>query len=205
MSNKPKESSRQHWIAAPKNSIISWLYTLIWETCTGVIGFTIFTDAWSAPNAGVILAFLLAGLVLNVLLFLIVVFWEGYSNKTLENMFSDGMKTEHITKWIYWAFDQTHFLTNTIFYFFATIFFGVFLGIKNGFIAYQPLGPVPAPMDIQNIIIFKGFAFLMVAIAGANYYFNFSTHKWILIHILRLMGKSASALVSRRYSGNNSK
>ena len=177
-----------HMIATPKNSIISWLYTIIWETLTGIIGFVILVDAWSNPSPGVLLGFFLGGLFINLFLFAWVIFWEGWYNKGLSMIFNDGMTTASITKWVYWAFDQTHFLVNIIFYLSFTIFYGVFLGIKSGFTLYQPLPLVPTSMEIQNFVIFKFFAFSFIMISGFNYKFNWSTMKYVIIQMLKLHG-----------------
>jgi hypothetical protein len=178
-------------ICTPKNSIISWLYTMIWGTLIAIVGFVVFIDAWSTPNAGVLLGFLLGGLLINVFLFLWVIFFEGMKNKHLSRLYNseNGWTKENIERWVYWAFDQYHFIVNIIFYLTFTIFYGIFLGIKDGFIAYQPLGLVPTPMQFQNMVIFKIFAFSFVVIAGFDYKFNFSTLKYVIIHMLLLHAK----------------
>lgn len=193
MSTSKKSSSSMtlkdsSMICTPKNSIISWLYTMIWGTLIAMIGFVILTDAWSTPNAGVLLGFYLGGLLINVFLFLWVIFFEGMRNKHLSKYYNseNGWTKENIERWVYWAWDQYHFIVNIIFYLIFTVFYGIFLGIKDGFITYQPLDLVPTPIQIQNMVIFKFFAFSLIIIAGFDYKFTFSTIKYVIIHILLL-------------------
>lgn|ERR1041385_1620799 len=190
-------------IAPPKNSIISWLYTLVWETFTGVVGYVIIIGGWSAPHPGVLLGLFLAGFFINLILLLVTIFVSGWSNKGLTSIINKGLVIDEVTQWVYWAFDQTHFVTNMIFYLANSIFYGIFIGIRGGFLQFQPLLPVTTSVDIENMVMFKIFALLLVLVAGANYYFNFSTSKYVIIKMLHSAPQFSQQATTNRSKGRS--
>src|SRR4029079_16891704 len=112
--------------APPYNSIISWFEVGIWQLFCAIVAMVVIIDVWNT-NAGLLLAILLFGLVLNLVLYLWSIFWDGYRVKPLPEIGTGKTsKTyDQIMYWVLWVGDQPHFLINVIVYLFVVIFFGI--------------------------------------------------------------------------------
>jgi hypothetical protein len=193
MGNTQYKVKSPRMFAPPYNSILAW-FELLWQLFCAVVGMIVLIDVWNT-NAGLLLAILLFGFVLNLLFYLWSLFWDGYRVKQLSEI-KDKKPHEHIMYWVLWLGDQPHFFINMVIYAFVLIFFGLWLGTQNGLISYQPLALVPTSQQITNMVIHKFFAFIIVLIAGVNWGFGFRSERFALYEIVKAMKTEPSGEIT---------
>lgn len=170
-------------VAPPMQSILSWLETVFWQTFQAIVAFVVLINVWNT-NAGLLLALMLFGFVLNTLFYLWTIFYDGMKSERLSHIQVTDHFEDKVIHYLHWAFDQPHFMMNIIMYIFILIFFGVWLGVNNGLTSYQPLSPAPTPEDITNMVIHKFFALLLIAMAGNNWRIIWDTKTYVLYHMI---------------------
>jgi len=182
---KVSAHSFAHIICPPMNSIMAWLETVIWQTFQAIVAFVVLINVWNT-NAGLLLALMLFGFVLNLVFWLWTIFWDGHKVLQLRKIMhsSEHMK-EELLRWMYWACDQYHFFNNMMAYIVFIIFFGVWVGINNGLTNYQPLPLAPTPEQITNMVIHKFFAAFLISMAGLNWRHLWDTKKWRELEIIK--------------------
>lgn len=171
-------------VIPPVNSIPSWLEVGIIQLIFGIMASVLIIDVWNTSVA-VELAILLAGFVINFVLLLWVIFYDGRHvvplykiNPSLKNW------VDEIYYWIYWSTDQGHFFINCVIYLFVIIFWGIWVGTQNGIVAYQPLPAIFTASDVTNFVIHKLFALIILGIAGLNWLFLWRTERWCHVKMI---------------------
>jgi len=184
---KSKHHSHKEMICTPMNSIICYLETALWQTFCLIVAFVVLIDVWNT-NAGLLLALGLFGILVNFGFFLWVIFWDGTRvMKYREIVHLADIKDfcrEAIRK-LQWSSDQSHFFNNVFAYLVFLVFFGAWLGINLGLVAYQPLALVPTSAQITQMVIHKFFAFYLIGLAGLCWRMLFNNTKYLFFQVMK--------------------
>jgi len=176
-------------ICTPMNSIICYLETALWQTFSLIVCFVVLIDVWNT-NAGLLLALGLFGILVNFAFFLWVVLYEGskvYKFASIISILDSKTFCQEATRKLQWGSDQSHFFNNTMAYLVFLVFFGSWLGINLGLVAYQPLPLVPTSLQITNMVIHKFFAFYLIGLAGLSWRLLFNNTKYFLYAIMNYL------------------
>jgi len=167
--------SKVPFISFPKNSWLSMVQTIIWQTAQVIIFSLVIIDVINTSYY-LLLAWELFGMFFNSGAWAFVVFYRTglASFATIMNYNQGKQSLAHYLNFLrckierleHWRSDQWEFALNALSYLLMVIFTGTWIGIQGGAnTAFQPLPLIPTAAQISGYVIQKFFCLMLVGMS----------------------------------------